>query len=78
MVAKLVETFKEIYGQTEDYRAYFAPGRVEQDRQDLSQLRRENTQEQLRMLAEAILVGFFPYNATKESLCVYFPVVITG
>ena len=28
MVAKLVETFKEIYGQTEDYRAYFAPGRV--------------------------------------------------
>lgn len=28
MVAKLVEKFKEIYGQTEDYRAYFAPGRV--------------------------------------------------
>ena len=28
MVAKLVEKFKEIYGQTEDYRANFAPRRL--------------------------------------------------
>ena len=28
MVAKLVEQFKEIYGNTDNHRAYFAPGRV--------------------------------------------------